>query len=164
MTQANLNILIQAGEGLAALRQVDVAEILPLVRMDRPAGAPRALAGFMNLGGAPTPVLRLAVLMGGEPAEDDDIYSHIVRLKPIDGRPSIGLLADRVLDAAAAAEASVAVPPDESLNGVVAETLTINGRFVPRLDAAKLLLAEEEARLAEMTRAMAERLAEWSAA
>jgi len=164
MTMADLYVLIRAGDSDAALKQVEVAEILPLARLDRPPTAPRALAGFLNLGGSPLPVLRLAALLGGAAGTDDDLYSHIVRLKPQEGRPSLGLLVDRVLDAAARAESSASVAPDESLNGVVAETLTIGDRFVPRLDAQKLLLAEEAARLAEMAKVMAERLAEWSAA
>ena len=69
-----------------------------------------------------------------------------------------------MLDAAVEPSAAEPVSPDESLNGVIAATLTINGRFVPGLDPQRLLLAEETARLAEMTTVMAQRLAEWSAA
>ena len=65
------DVLALFGSNTNDYNEVDVAEILPLVRLDRPASAPRALAGFMNLGGAPTPVLRLAVLMGGEPVADE---------------------------------------------------------------------------------------------
>lgn len=152
-------VLLSIDGDEAALRRADVAEILPLARLERPGGAPRALAGFMNLGGRPLPVLRLGVLLGSAEPADAGVYSHVVRL-----RGEVGLLVDRVLDAAAKAEATAPVAPDESLNGCVAERLTVGGRFIPRLDAERLLLAEEAARLAEMTRTMAERLAEWSAA
>lgn len=164
MTLADIHVLVRINDGEAALPRQDIAEILPLARLDRPPTAPRALAGFLNLGGVPLPVLRLGVLLGGAVPETDDLYSHIVRLKPSEDRPSVGLLVERVLDAAVTPSAAEPASPDESLNGVIAATLTINGCFVPGLDAQRLLLAEETARLAEMTTAMAERLAEWSAA
>ncbi|NQE61214.1 Positive regulator of CheA protein activity (CheW) [Caulobacter sp. RHG1] len=164
MTSADIHVLVRINDGEAALPRQDVAEILPLARLDRPPAAPRALAGFLNLGGVPLPVLRLGVLLGGAPPETDDLYSHIVRLKPTEDRPSVGLLVERVLDTAVQPSAAEPVSPDESLNGVVAAQLSINGRFVHGLDAQRLLLAEETVRLAEMTTAMAERLAEWSAA
>lgn len=164
MTLTDIHVLVRIDGGEAALLRQAVAEILPLARLDRPAAAPRALAGFLNLGGEPLPVLRLGVLLGGAVPDNDDLYSHIVRLKATADRPSIGLLVERVLDAAVQPEASAPVSPDESLNGVVSATLGIGGRFVPGLDTERLLLAEEAARLAEMSQAMAERLAEWTAA
>ncbi len=164
MTLTDIHVLVRIDDGDAALPRQDVAEILPLARLDRPAAAPRVLAGFLNLGGEPLPVLRLGVLLGGAAPETDDLYSHIVRLKPAEDRPSVGLLVERVLDAAVQPNAADPVSPDESLNGVIAARLSINGRFVPGLDTQRLLLAEETARLAEMTKAMAERLAEWTAA
>lgn len=164
MIPADIHVLVRINDDEAALPRQDVAEILPLARLDRPTGAPRALAGFLNLGGAPLPVLRLGVLLGGAAPETDDLYSHIVRLKAAEDRASVGLLVERVLDAAVQPTAAEPIAPDESLNGVVAATLTINGRFVPGLDSRRLLLAEEAARLEQMTTAIAERLADWTAA
>lgn len=164
MTLADIHVLVRIDDGEAAMSRQDVAEILPLARLDRPPSAPRVLAGFLNLGGVPLPVLRLGVLLGGAVPENDDLYSHIVRLKPTDERPSVGLLVERVLDAAVQPDTADPVAPDESLNGVIAARLSINGRFIPGLDTARLLVAEETARLAEMTTAMTQRIAEWSAA
>lgn len=164
MTLADIHVLVRIDDGEAALPRQDVAEILPLALLDRPPSAPRALAGFLNLGGEPLPVLRLGALLGGAVPDNDDLYSHIVRLKPAGDRPSVGLLVERVLDAAVQPDAADPVSPDESLNGVIAARLSLNGRFVPGLDTQRLLLAEETARLAEMTTAMSQRLAEWKTA
>lgn len=166
MTRAETYVLFRTNGHEAALARADVTEILPIARLDRPVGAPRALAGFLNLGGHPLAVLRLGALIGDtiDDAADQDLYSHIIRLRDTPGRPPIGLLVDRVIDAAALAQDVTPAPSDDSLNGCVAETLTINGRFIPRLAAERLLLAQEAARLTEMSQAVAERLADWTPA
>lgn len=164
MSQDESHVLCRVRESQFALRRTDVVEILPLVRLDRPAGSPRLLAGFMNLAGRPLAVLKLDLLLGEAPSGIEDLYSHIIRLREIPGRPATGLLVDRVLDAAVKAEGATPVRAEDSLNGCIAETLKIGERFVPRLAIEHLFLAEEIARLADMADAVAARLADWPTA
>jgi purine-binding chemotaxis protein CheW len=166
MNAADAYVLFRIDGQEAALARIEVTEILPTARLDRPVGAPRALAGFLNLAGQPLAVLRLGTLIGAttDTPQGDDLYSHIIRLRDAPGRPSIGLLVDRVIDAAAVAQDTAAAPSDDSLNGCVAQTLTIQGRFVPRLATERLLLAQEALRLEEMSLAITARLADWTPA
>ena len=90
--------------GAWALSASGVAEVLPTAPMERPAGSPRALAGFLNVGGAPLAVIRLDVLLGGEASAGDDLYHHIIRLSGSPGATPLGLLVERVLDVSARAD------------------------------------------------------------
>ena len=145
-----------------ALPRAAVQELLPLPRLSRPPSLPAAVTGFLNLGGMAVPVLALDHLLGLPPveAEAGGLYRHIVLLQR---RPAIGLLVDRVLDLAAVpAEGLRPVPPEQTLNGCVAATLALPEGFASLLDPARILMAQEEASLEELTRRANERLETWS--
>ena len=159
---SSLYVTFRAGALEAALPQAAVAEILPVPELAAAPGAPRVLAGFVNLGGEAVAALALDRLLdaeGGEPAPA--LYRHLIRLRPLAGAPSVTLLVDRVTDAAAHAPDTQAVEEADSLGGCVAETALINGRLTPVLSPEHLLLAEEKARLDEFARRDQERLAAW---
>jgi purine-binding chemotaxis protein CheW len=158
-------LVFSAGGRRVAIAASTVAEVLPLPRLTRPPQAPGLLAGFLNLGGEPLPVLDVARLLDGPAprpeATAEDIYRHVIRLnRSVAGEASAALLVDRVEAADARAEDEAAVEPDHSVNGVVAAQLRIDGAFVPVLDVSRLLLAEEQARLDALAQAEAARLAE----
>ncbi|MFT4253282.1 MAG: chemotaxis protein CheW [Caulobacter sp.] len=158
----SLYVTFRAGALEAALPQAAVAEILPLPELVAAPGAPRVLAGFVNLGGEAVAALALDRLLdaeGGEPAPA--LYRHLVRLRPLAGAPSVTLIVDRVGDAAARAQETQPVDEAESLGGCVAQTALIDGRLTPVLSPEHLLLAEEKARLDEFARRAQDRLAQW---
>jgi purine-binding chemotaxis protein CheW len=143
-------LIFRLEESLFALPAAAVAEILPLAELDRPAGSPAVLAGFLNLGGEPLAIAELAALLGLAVKDDSqDVYRHILRL----AHGGLGLLVDRVLDLAATAEAATEADPADSVNGLIAARLTIGGRMVSLLDPQGLLLTEERLRLAELAEA-----------
>lgn len=159
----SLYVTFRAGALEAALPQTAVAEILPVPELAAAPGAPRALAGFVNLGGEAVAALALDRLLdaeGGVPA--NALYRHLIRLRPLAGAPAVTLLVDRVTDAAAVADGVQPVEEADSLGGCVGETALIDGWLTPVLSPEHLLLAEEKARLEEFARRAQERLAEWA--
>lgn len=149
-------VVIRCAGALAALPAAAVAEVLPISRLSRPVGAPKVLAGFLNLAGEALPVIDLAAVFGAAP-DGQDLYRHIVRLKPIEGR-ALALLVDRVDDAAAAADGVAPLDPDQSVGGVLAANLRIGAELAPLIDLAGLLLAEEKLRLDDLAQAAQARL------
>jgi chemotaxis signal transduction protein len=142
-----------------ALPMTAVAEILPVTRFDRQAPWPKVLAGFMNLRGRPLAVIDLARVMNPqrEPSEPD-LYSHVIRLDAAHGGGRLALLVDRAKDAEVAADGFTEIDDDTSANGVICGNLLILGRLTPLIDMNRLLLIEEEVRVAEIAEALRTRL------
>jgi purine-binding chemotaxis protein CheW len=138
-----------------------VAEVLPVPRLTRPPQAPGFLAGFANLGGEAAPVIALSRVIGEARQDDDDLYRHLLRLTGVGaaGRPTL-LLVDRVEEVAATAEGVSEIEAARSVNGVLSANLLIGGDLVPRLDPTRLLLADEQQRMAELAQAEQTRLAD----
>lgn len=142
-----------------ALPMTAVAEILPVPRFERQAPWPKVLAGFMNLRGRPLAVIDLARVMDPqrEPSKPD-LYSHVIRLGAAHGGGDLALLADRARDAEVMADDFTEVDDDASANGVIGGNLLILGRLTPLIDVDRLLLLEEEIRVAEIAEALRTRL------
>lgn len=154
-------LIFALGALRCALPRAAVRELLPLPRLSRPPALPSAVAGFLNLGGQPVPVLALDRIFGLPLAEVEagGLYRHIVLLQ---GRPATALLVDRVLDLASPPPGSRRpVPADQTLNGCVAATLALPEGLVSLLDPARILLAQEQASLEDLTRRAQERLEAW---
>lgn len=153
-------VVFRLGAARLALSRGEVLEILPLPRLLSPAGAPSVLAGYMNVGGEALAIIRLGRLLDPQaPLEEAGIYSHIIRLAPAGRR--MGLLVDRVEDAAAEAQALEPVEPSDSLNGALAANIRLEGQLCGLLSSERLLNAHEAAKLQEMTEMMQERLRLW---
>ncbi|GLS42180.1 chemotaxis protein CheW [Methylobacterium brachythecii] len=142
-----------------ALRRETVREILPLPHLHAPPATGGPLAGFLNLGGAPLPVLDLAQLLGRRdyPAPPNP-YRHV--LLAADG--SLALLVDRVTDVVEAQSSAVA--DTQTLNGCVEAEIALGGRLVHVLSMERILTAEERDRVAALARRAAERLGSFDAA
>ncbi|MDP1619106.1 chemotaxis protein CheW [Phenylobacterium sp.] len=140
-----------------ALPMTAVAEILPVTRFERQAPWPKVLAGFMNLRGRPLAVIDLARVMNPqrEPSKPD-LYSHVIRLGEAHG--GLALLIDRAKDAEVMADDFTEVDDDASANGVICGNLLILGRLTPLIDVDRLLLTEEELRVAEIAETLRTRL------
>lgn len=160
MEPENRYVLFRSAQSGWAIPFDRVAEVLPVARLERPQGSPRALAGFMNLGGAPLPVVRLAVLFGAEEASSDDVYHHVIRLTGGESHAPIGLLVERVTDVDARTGEIVPLDGDQSVNDAVAGHLMIDGTPTPLLDCDRILLIEERGRIEELGALASARLAE----
>lgn len=153
------HLLLDVAGSEMALPMSAVAEILPVTRFERQAPWPRILAGFMNLRGEALAVIDLAgVLDPDRPAERPDLYSHVVRLKPSRTGAPLALLVDRASDIRSRAEGFSEIDEAASANGAVAGQLEFEGRLVPRLDPERLLLLQEELRVAELAQTLQARL------
>lgn len=152
-------VLDVAGTPCALPREA-VREILPLPHLHAPPAAGGPLAGFLNLGGAPLPVLDLARLLGLRDAAPPDPYRHV--LHAADG--SLALLVDRVVDVVqVGAEAIRPVADRHTFNGCVEAEIALGDRLVHALSMAHILTVEERERVALLGRRAAERLAAFDA-
>lgn len=155
-------LLLDVAGTPCALSREAVREVLPLPHLHAPPAAGGPLAGFLNLGGAPVPVIDLARLVGlDQRGGPGDPYRHLVLAA--DG--TLALLVDRVVDL-------LRVPPDAvrtlddalTLNGCVAAEIAHGDLLVHVLSPERILTAEERERLAEHARRAAERAAAFGAA
>ncbi|MDP4004876.1 chemotaxis protein CheW [Methylobacterium sp. NEAU K] len=150
-------LLLDVAGTPCALPRAAVAEILPLPDLHNPPATGGWLAGFLNLGGAPVPVIDLATLLGLRPAASEPgLYAHLVLTRG----EATAYLVDRVADLVSVPEAAIR-PAEEAgtLNGCVAAEIVIGDRLVHALATESLLTAKERARVAALAQAAAERLA-----
>ena len=149
-------LLLDVAGTPCALPRAAVAEILPLPDLHARPATGGWLAGFVNLGGAPIPVIDLAPLLGLRPSAAPGLYAHLVLTRDA----TMAYLVDRAADLVTVPEAAIRPAEAEgTLNGCVAAELVIGDRLVHALDPASLLTAQESARVAALTQAAAERLA-----
>ncbi len=150
-------LLLDVAGTPCALPRASVSEILPLPDLHTPPATGGWLAGFLNLGGAPIPVVDLAPLLGLRPAATaPGLYAHLVLTRD----DSVAYLVDRAADLVIVPDSAIRPSEqDGTLNGCVAAELVIGDRLVHALAPASLLTAQERARVAALTQAAAERLA-----
>lgn len=155
-------LLLDVAGTPCALPRAAVGEVLPLPDLFRPPACGGWLAGFLNLGGEPVPVIDLARLLGlRDGAQEPGPYAHLL-LAP-DG--SGAWLVDRVTDLVTVeADAIRPVAAAGSLNGCVAAEIRRGDRLIHALDPARILSAEERSRVGDLTRAARARLAALPAA
>lgn len=140
-TSALLLLFRLAGK-VCALRLESVSEIVPIPRLDCPPGMPDILAGFLNLGGRSIPVVqpeRLFTL----PTPALGLFTPVVILNL--GSFSLALIVEQVTDVLTvpATATSIALEPENSLNGCVQAVLTIADQTIHVLNADRILLEKE---------------------
>ena len=155
-------LLLDVAGTPCALPRSAAGEVLPLPDLFRPPAAGGWLAGFLNLGGDPVPVVDLARLLGlREGAHDPGPYAHLILTPDAAG----AWLVDRVTDLVTIEpEAIRPVAAQASLNGCVSAEIAQGDRLIHALDPERLLGAEERARVGALTRAAKARLAALPAA
>lgn len=149
-------VILKCGGLRCALERGEVSELAPVPELSHPPSLPASIEGIMNLGGLAVPVVDLARLFGETPdAEIDPLYRHVVVLRT----QALGLLVDRVEDVRAIDDGAV-LPADRdiSLNECVTGQVEVGGAMVHLLDAGRILLAAEQARLDDIRRAEQARL------
>ncbi|MEI6987388.1 MAG: chemotaxis protein CheW [Rhodospirillaceae bacterium] len=158
----NLLVFIVADTVLALPLDV-IREILPLPLLSRPPQVPSLLAGFFNLRGQATPVLRLDLLLGlaGRGAV---VYAPLLLLKAramgTEARP-MALLVDEVRGIkAVTAGAMLPVSESDSLNGCVLAELADALPPTHVLSLESLLLERERQCISEHQSWAERRLAE----
>lgn len=140
-----------------ALPRAAVAEVLPLPELQSPLASGGWLIGFLNLGGVPVPVFDLAALLGLRPAAAaPGLYAHLILTRD----RAQAYLVERAADLVTLAESAIQ-PVEEAgtLNGCIAAELVLGERLVHLLAPERLLTVQEQARVAALTQAAAERLA-----
>ncbi|WP_239025232.1 chemotaxis protein CheW [Rhodoligotrophos defluvii] len=150
-----------------AFRRAEIREVLPLPRLSRWPGLPAVVQGFFNLGGRAVPVLDAELLFGldDEILEERDaeavIYQHLIL---VDVPSTFALLVDRVMDLATVQTTQLMPVRDRhTLNGCVGAELDLDGELIHVLEPRHLLLAEEQAVMADLTRQAEQRLKAWEA-
>lgn len=152
-------LLLDVAGVTCALARTSMSEVLPLPELHAPPAGGGPLAGFLNLGGSPVPVVDLARLLGlGAQAVRPEIeaYRHIL----LDAPGTTGFLVDRVEDLITVETAALRpVAAERTLNGCVVGEIARDDGLIHVLGLAHLLTAEERARLSALADAAAERLA-----
>ena len=150
-------LLLDVAGTPCALPRAAIAEILPLPLLHDPPATGGWLTGFLNLGGAPIPVIDLAALLGLRPAgAAPGLYAHLVLTRGA----ALAYWVDRAADLVSVPDAAIRAAEEAgSLNGCVAAELVLGDRLVHALAPDRLLTVQEAARVAALTRAAAERLA-----
>ncbi|KQP40966.1 chemotaxis protein CheW [Methylobacterium sp. Leaf104] len=165
MSETSAFLLLDVAGVPCALARTSVSEVLPLPDLHLPPAGGGPLAGFLNLGGTPVPVVDLARLLGlrtdAARGAAEDAYRHIL----LDAPRGTGFLVDRVEDLITVEDAALRpIVAECTLNGcVVAEIARADG-LVHVLGMSRLLTAEEQARLSALADAAAERLSALTAA
>jgi purine-binding chemotaxis protein CheW len=140
-------LLFRSAGRQLAIRQGEIAEILPLPRLNTVPEAPPLLLGAFHLGGETVFVLPLAGLLGlSAVPEGDPLYHHLLLLPRRPGETRLALLVERVTESVGAEPHLLA--PGASFNDCVDGDLRYQGEVVPLLSTNRLLAAEERARLA----------------
>jgi purine-binding chemotaxis protein CheW len=156
-------VLLETSGQRFALARECVHSILPMVSLATPPGLPPFTVGVLPLGeGADEtpPVLRLdSLLRLPNPARVPTLHSHILLVQTEEKSLRFGLLVERVLNLMRSAPESV-LPTDEerSFNGCVQGLLPLpDGETAAVLSVERLLLVEEQERLAAFARVQEER-------
>lgn len=151
------HLIVDVAGTPCALPQADIREILPLPRLHAPPTVGGPVAGLLNLGGEPVPVVDLAVLFGLRDATGTaDAYRHVVLARH---RP-LGLLVDRALDVVALApDAARPVETARSLNGCVVAEFAHGQSLIHLLSLERILTVEERTRLDAFAATARKRLA-----
>lgn len=159
MPETTALLLLDVAGVPCAMERACVSEVLPIPELHAPPAGGGPLAGFLNLGGRPVPVVDLARLLGltsPDARELEDPYRHIL----LDAEGNTGFLVDRVADLVTVENAAIRpVAPERTLNGCVVAELARDDRLVHVLGLPHLLTGEERARLSALSEAAARRLA-----
>jgi purine-binding chemotaxis protein CheW len=124
-----------------------VQEIVPLALLSRPPGLPSVLAGFLNLGGTPLPVLRLDRLFE-LPEMTPGRYTPLVVLRHPDFR--LALMVETVSPILTVQEEAILLMRSQQcFNDCVEGVVPLNNHVLLLLSAERLLLEKEQQCLAE---------------
>ena len=141
-------LVFELGAEACALDLDRVQEVLPMARLSQPPGKPHLLEGFLNLGGTAIPVVRLDRLFG-LPESRPGVHTHLVLLRPTGS--STALLVDRAAEVVTVPDtALVPLGAGSCFNDCADADVALPGRTAHLLAPERLLLAQEQRRIAEL--------------
>jgi purine-binding chemotaxis protein CheW len=150
-------IVFEAAGQRFALDAARVREILPMAALSRPPALPPLLEGFLNLGGVPAPVLRLARLFR-LPERAPERYTPLILLA---GEAPLALMVESVHEVTAVSPAEwVPLPAGQVVNDCALALFERGGVPAHLLAPERLLLEAEARRVAELRAAEELRLRE----
>lgn len=145
-------LIFDVGQLVCGLPLGEVREVLAMCSLLRPPALPALLEGFLNLRGQAIPVLRVDRLFGLA-AAPFRLHTHLVVLR----RQRLAFIADRARDIVSGNTGEVLQPSPGSVFGDCLEgTLRVGSDDINLLRVERLLLKQEESKIAEF-RAIAER-------
>jgi purine-binding chemotaxis protein CheW len=143
-------VVFQLGGEHCAIRASEVQEIVLMASLARPPGLPSILEGFLNLRGAATPVVRLDRLFG-LPRGPSGLYTPLLILR---GRPDpLALLAERIDNVVSASDSDLKpVLAGHCFSDWTESEIWLEPDRAPihLLSRERLLLAQEQSRVAEL--------------
>lgn len=151
-------VVFQVADQQYAVSSGDVAEILPMAELQSAPGAPKLLAGFLNLAGELIPVIRLHHLFG-LPEATREIWTPLVILRNTGRR--LGVIVDSVSRTLAIDEKMILpLPRQRVANECVIGIVRSNNGSLSVLSPEQLLLQEEHRAVAEMQQMVQQRIDE----
>ena len=153
-------VVFQLGGERCAIRAGEVQEIVLMASLAHPPGLPSILEGFLNLGGVATPVVRLDLLFGLSRGPSL-LYAPLIILR---GRPDpLALLVERVDNVSAAPESDLKpVLAGHCFSDWTESEIWLSPESAPihLLSLERLLLEQEQSRVAELRAIAQQRLQE----
>jgi purine-binding chemotaxis protein CheW len=151
-------VVVQVADNLYGLPLEEVEQITFMAELLRPAGLPRILNGFLNLEGTLIPVLRLARVLGVQETEPE-LYTPLLILRSKPRR--LALEVSRVVRVMPIRD-DLIMPFDSaiSVNGCVTGVVQDEATCIAVIAIRKLLLEQEQQRIAAITSVEQERLCE----
>jgi purine-binding chemotaxis protein CheW len=161
-TEAHDTLLIfRVDEHQCAIPAAAVQEILPMMAMLRPPGTPEIVEGFLNLRGSAVPAVSFRRLFR-LPAAEFDLYTPLVLVRT--DELVIAFIADEVTGVARVPHSRLQpVPQHHTPNDCAEASFESDTGYVSVLAPRRLLLAKEQAVLAELASGIRGRLEELGA-
>lgn len=150
-------LIFRAAGHTCAIRAQDIDQIVHIAATVRIPGQPAIVEGFLNVRGQPVAVVPLSRLFH-VPEQPAGLYAPIVIARRASAR--VGLLADSV-DGVATVEQTAIAPLDaaHSLNDCAEGQFDSEYGSVVLLSTERILLAQEQRRIAEIAEQVRTRLA-----
>jgi purine-binding chemotaxis protein CheW len=151
-------LIFQLAERTYGIPIRDVEEIVPVAELSSVPGAPSFLSGFLDVGGRLVAVISLRRLLG-LPAHEWELYTPLIILRA--DQPKVALEIDAVRGIVDVSDGDL-IPLAEgcSFNELATDVARVDGRVVVLLATERILLDQEQKRVAELTGLARQRLAE----
>lgn len=149
-------LVFQVADQQYAIAARDVAEIIPMAELQSPPGAPKVLAGFLNLAGELIPVVRLHRLFG-LPEVPPELWTPLVVLR--DRSRRLALWVDSVNRTLTIDDADVLpLPLPQVTNECVVGVVRSGKESLSLLSPQSLLLEQENRAVAELQQMIQQRI------
>jgi purine-binding chemotaxis protein CheW len=151
------NLLVFHASGLGCAFPLEaVQEIVPMALLSSPPGLPSVLAGFLDLRGTATPIVRLDRLFD-LPDQPAGLYTPFIILRGAE--TPIGILVGTVQQIVTATrESFLPLPEKHVFHDCATATVEVNGNVVHLLSPERILLENERRLLREFQAVAQERL------